>query len=704
MASTFRRPPLLPQTATETGAPPKPAGGVPTREYAEKLNLARRLHEQGVNPLAWTKAQPAAFADQDDFRKTGRKPRENQFEVGGRLYDWSPEIAATPAQGRAALDAYLKEIGDPRTSEAPPLESYVDIDKVLLRHPFGQPAFPSNAEGRDAHLRNMIKIGVNPASAHLGDPVPMLMQDKLRGIFEHKLMSETPPSTPVASSEPEATDLLYRHADGWIYTKNEATRETPAVAGIRMRHGEKRAALPAPAANDNDTDEEEEIFQHYRAADAEQAYNERAAKELSLIAVDMPHIVSLVEKAQAGQTLDDREQQTLTSLQEKFTEIGLELDPARADIAYLRTVATAIDKAKASVDKAMTAGISAETQLGRAPLHVAAQALNNEIAQALAGSTIAWAQVSQKGAGEALKRGLQSMRGKLRPLGLLAQSTIGGLNAAQIAKQWAEEDGNPDIMSPYPEKDTAINLNQTTSNIHRPLPTLPSGLTNADVRAIEDISARNGSAFTRASSNPIGAPEAANILREGAIVEIEVFGFPLAKADPRGNEQTQSRAEKIKQMAIEKLTKCGAVIQQKWGGNDEDNPGDRVKERHVPPGLKGTLGARKSDLAFKILWNGKIYILDINTVDILVNGLPTSREARALKSLSANRIARIHLKNSHPDFKDLEEYEGKVGAFKKGKGMSDEEWEKEAREWVDEFVDCNEPLDVTLSDDVDSRE
>ena len=582
MASTFRRPPVLPRTNTETGAPPKLSKGVPTQEYADKRDLARRLDEQGVNPLAWTRAQPAAFADQDEFRKTGRKPRDNQFEVGGRLYDWSPEIAATPAQGRAALNAYLKEIGDPGTRETAPLESYVDIDKVPLRHPFGQPASASSAEDRDIYLRNMIKVGVNPATAHLGDPVPMPMQDKLKGAFEQKLLSETTPSLPVATTQPEATDLLYRNADGWIYAKNEATRESPSVTGIRARYGEKRAALPAPAANDNDTDEEGEILQHYRAADVEKAYNEQAAKEVSLIATDMPQIVSLVEKAQAGQALDAREQQILISLQQKFSEVGLELDPAKADIAYLRTVATAVDKAKASVDKAMTAGISAETQLGRAPLHVAAQALNNEIAQALAGSTIAWAQVSQKGPGEAFMRGLQGMRRNLRPLGLITQATIGAANAAEIAREWAEEDGNPDIMSPYPKEEAETFL-----------PTSASNEKNAKENSTPPISSPIPAQQTRELAPP--SPDTLNVLATKAAdvdqFEIIIGGVPVFKQGEHKTLMDTIFREEFIKVAQEK----GCLPDPRDPKKSGEFGGGKSQKRIGDPDKPGNLGSRQPD-------------------------------------------------------------------------------------------------------------
>lgn len=130
------------------------AADIPRQDYADRLKLARHLHDQGINPLKWTRADPATFAEQEAFRRTGQKPRADQFEVDGRLYDWSPEIAASAAQGHAAFQNYLKDIGDPDTKAVPALESYVEIDKVSLQHPMGQAAkFDGKAANQSASAR-----------------------------------------------------------------------------------------------------------------------------------------------------------------------------------------------------------------------------------------------------------------------------------------------------------------------------------------------------------------------------------------------------------------------------------------------------------------------------------------------------------------------------------------------------------------------
>jgi hypothetical protein len=647
----------LPREPGETTA----AAGIPTQNYADRLKLARHLHDQGINPLNWTRAQPAPFAEQEAFRRTRQKPRADQFEVGGRLYDWSPEVAASAAQGRAAFQNYLKDIGDPETKETSPLESYVEIDKVPLQHPLGRPARFASMAADQSVLQALIRAGIDPRRAHLGDPLPMPMQEKLNRALAPDLGGGTAAASSIDDgSQPEAGDLLYRNADGWIYARNLATREPEDVQRIRARHAEKRAADPAAPVNDND--EVAEIVQYYApdlhrvpGTDAEndaphsepprvdeQRFNERAAEKLAAIAGDLPDIVAAVEKAKAGQELSQAEQDALAGLRQKFSAIDLDLDPAQVDLVQLRSVATLIANIQATLEARSERGesIDAETRLGRAPLHVAIQGLNNELGQALVGSTIAWAQVAQGGPAEAIMSAAAASKryGKYaNVIASLANGTIASLNAAQIAKVWAEQEGNPDIFSPYTDGDT-VDI-QAVPLVHRPLPAQKSGLTAADIDAVEKIFNDTESTFNRTQPLSVPPAQALEMLQNGTIEGIEVFGFPMA--DPRGNWQTKRRAQKLKQMAIEKLKKCKAELIQDWGGEDPQIPGEQKKERHVPPGEKGIKGARKADLSFKIRWHGKIYILDINTVDVLKSGLMTAREALALKSLKANRVTRL---------------------------------------------------------------
>ncbi|WP_374369968.1 hypothetical protein [Dongia sp.] len=601
-----RRP--IPASSLALQQPSQPPAGMPTQEYANKANLARHLHDQGINPLLWTKAHPAPFADQEEFRKTGRKVRESQFEVGGRLYDATPDIAATPAQGRAAFGTYLKKIGDPDAKDAPPLESFVEIEKVPLQHPLGQAASRVDTPENAAILLEMIKTRIDPKNAHLGDPLPMPVQDRLKQMFERKLMVET-------GSEPETSDLLYRNADGWIYAKNDATREAEDVLKIRAKHAEKRAqqagTAPDAAANDNDPAEEEEILQHYMTRDGasheptqaapvaagegesessgddELTFNKRAAERIAALAEDMPHIVAAVEKTQAGQELTGEEREILAGLEKAYEAVGLDLDLTKANPAYLRDVATAIENAHKAINGAGSSPISAETRRGRAPLHVAAQALNNELAQALVGSTIAWAQVSQHGATEALQRGLLGMRGlggHIRRLGPLASAAMGGLNAAEIARRWAEEDGNPNIMSPYPGETESQPMDSAPSRTEpAPLEFQQSPITNTGQgQQVRDLAPPS--------------PETLGVLESRAAevtdFEILIGGVPLFKQGEHKTLMDNIFREEFIEIAQEK----GCLPDPREPGKNFDQyGGDKPQKRIGDPDRTGNLGSRQPD-------------------------------------------------------------------------------------------------------------
>src|SRR5689334_21113326 len=100
----------------------------------EKAELARHLHEQGVNPLRWTEAHPAPQSDQQTYQSTGQKPRDNQFDAKGKLYNWSPDVTATSQQANAIADAYIAErSGTTETAvPAPKIEDLIDIEQVPL--------------------------------------------------------------------------------------------------------------------------------------------------------------------------------------------------------------------------------------------------------------------------------------------------------------------------------------------------------------------------------------------------------------------------------------------------------------------------------------------------------------------------------------------------------------------------------------------
>lgn len=247
---------------TETSAADSKSEG-----YAEKVKLAEHLHAQGVNPSRWTEAHPARQSDQQHFQETGRKARDNQFDVGGKLYDWSPAVTATPEQAKAIADAYVATPHDPaRARAAPPVEEIVDVNQVPRTHPFGTPHLkrPANdmsaAEERTALFRHYAQSGVDPDKAHLGDPLVMADQERLKAEIEKVL--------PGDKTEISGLPIFYQgFDDGWIYQTNAHTRESEEVERIRREHAERplNRHLPAiTAVNDNGQSLEDRIARHYQ--------------------------------------------------------------------------------------------------------------------------------------------------------------------------------------------------------------------------------------------------------------------------------------------------------------------------------------------------------------------------------------------------------------------------------------------------------
>ncbi|WP_374654318.1 hypothetical protein [Dongia sp.] len=132
-----------------------------TEALQEKTKLARHLHSQGVNPVRWTEAHPAPQSEQETYRTTGLKLKGNQFEVGGKLYNWSPAVTASPKQAQAIADAYIDERRGAATPE-PKIEDLVNIAEVPLKHPFGA---PRNARPSSATMRNPASTPTRPISA-----------------------------------------------------------------------------------------------------------------------------------------------------------------------------------------------------------------------------------------------------------------------------------------------------------------------------------------------------------------------------------------------------------------------------------------------------------------------------------------------------------------------------------------------------------
>jgi hypothetical protein len=687
------RPPAKKRIEADTA--PAPADSK-AEALQEKAKLAQYLHAQGVNPVRWTEAHPAPQSDQAAFQKTGLKSKDNQFEVGGKLYDWSPAVTATPAQAKAIADAYVAERSgkDDAVASAPKIEELVDIDAVPLKHPFGTPHTerPANdistAEEHAALIRHYAQSGVDADKAHLGDPVEMKDQPRLKAEIEKTL--------PGDKSEISGLPGFYQgFDDGWIYMANEYTRAKNAVAT------DEKAI-----ANDNAT--QRSTAQHYPrsgesdapptdTSNIEKNLDEKAASDLTAAASRVDGIVNAVEHVQSNFQLTAADKASLELARAAFLEVGLTFDPKNSNLDYLRTVAASIKKT----------ALSKAVDNRRVPLHVLVQGQNEQLAQALLGGTVAAAQFLNPNNAEARAATLVNASRSnpaIKVIGSAIATYLSGRTAAEIVRKQAKEDRAPNLFSPYADGAGAL-----TSERAAAAPAMPSSadvlqrLSATDVSQIDQIFSSQPSTFNRAKPSPMSPSQKADMLTSGTVSEIELFGLPIYLTDPRGSLQTQERIDKLKKMVRDKLVECGMTEEDAWGGEVAEHATERAKERFVPRGEGGVKGSRRADLSFKIRWFGRTYIIDINTVDVLKNGSMTKAERIAAEGLRLNRLIRLSINEGLPDGRKLDEYEGKIGTVPKGKDMTDEEWETAAKEWVDSFLDCDGPLEADVYLDPESK-
>ena len=312
-------------------------------ENAEKLKLATALHAQGINPERWTEARPAGWATQKAFRETGRKPDAQHFEVDGRLYKTDPRVAATQAQGQDAIDVYL--------GAAPkPVEQLVDIAKVPLKYPFGRP-HEARDDRPDAHALNLhyARVGVDPGSAHNGDPLPMASQPKLQQATRAPDGSEIPLGIPG----------IYRgYDDGYFYAANEGTVESPDVQALRRKLAAEKATargdVTLMVANDNDPEIDEAVARSYAkqapttpAAESVAAGN-TLAQQSAEAAGRLPQLISAIGKLQTGESLTADDSDLLARTEAAFAKAGIPIDLKKVDVENLKRAAAA------SVDDAAT--------------------------------------------------------------------------------------------------------------------------------------------------------------------------------------------------------------------------------------------------------------------------------------------------------------------------------------------------------------
>lgn len=653
---------LTPAQQPETT--PKPA------DYADRVKLAEHLHNQGINPARWTEAHPAPAQTQKLFQETGRKARGNQFELGGRLYDWSPAVTATPAQARAVADAYVAQSKGATAASPASVESLVRVEDVQLKHPFGLPATKPAAGSKEAadFYLPFIRLGIDPVKTHLGDPLPMDLQVKVKQEMDRI------EATGNAADSAGGTHLdhLYRGHDGWIYAKNAETQEDPAVQELRSKHAQERMRQSRdpslPAANDNDAGLEGDILRFYaerdQATDAtgrhaarhaaltrieqqadkmsptvteqgqvpkggwprqgtgskpteptEAEQNASAAEKLKTAATQIPAIIAVVKKVQGREALRLEEQALLDQVSQRFDKAGIKFDPLKADLNYLQETAKAI-------------GHAAQSDQSRLPLHVIAAAINIDVAQALGGGTMALARLSQGGVAEAVRQSgalLTNARAGalIRGLAMTANAANNhraandrSTDAPDMLSLFADAAG--DIVGEMVDEKTAVPVDRTNS----------TAATNLSVITSAEQGQRQR---TFSPASPQTLKSLGNGLADATNIEIWIGGEPLFK---QGEHKTLMdnifRQEFIK------------VAQEKGCLPDPNDPkakdkfkeygGSESQKRITDTEQDGHLGSRQTDGA--VSWenpDGSWTETHWNSTTPLANGFTeTLREWRAL--------------------------------------------------------------------------
>ena len=320
----------------------------------EKAKLARHLHDQGVNPLRWTEAHPARQSDQQQFQETGRKACDNQFEVDGKLYDWTPSVTATPEQAKAIANAYIAERSgkDDAAALTPKIEDLVDIAEVPLKHPFGTPhnERPANdmsaAEERIALLRHYARSGVDPDKAHLGDPVYMKDQERLKAQIAKVL--------PGDRSEISGLPVFYQgFDDGWIYQANEATR----AKGEEALAVESEAVAANENVSRNNAKDETRANSDTSTSVAASNTGNGALETYKAVIQNVPEIADLLEDLQAGNALTEKQREISERITASLKKAGIEFDYRASDPDQIRAVLAAEEKHLHSLDTSSPAAV-----------------------------------------------------------------------------------------------------------------------------------------------------------------------------------------------------------------------------------------------------------------------------------------------------------------------------------------------------------
>lgn len=567
-----------------------------TEALQEKAALAKHLHEQGVNPLRWTEAHPAPQSDQATFQKTGLKPRENQFEVGGKIYNWSDEVKATPPQAKAIGEAYVAELKgkDDTAAPVPKIEELVDIAEVPLKHPLGTPHTerPANdlsiADERAALIKHYAQSGVDPDKAHLGDPVDMKKQEQLKAQIEKTL--------PGDKSEISGLPSFYQgFDDGWIYQANDATRESQAILKMRGEH----------AANENDRNSDpvvDKAVDYYNGAQDQRRKPDtnKSLSDYGTAVNSLPNIISVLETLQAGKPLTEHQDKIEASFRGMLKKAGIEFDYTLSDPDALREI---YEQSKAELAN-IQQGKGGDPELAMAMLTLHAT-------QAIAGGSFDSVRMMQSGSLAttfllAAQKRLPISRKAIQPL----------ITATNVENA---KDGPIDYEAAYNE--------------------MRGLLSDVGVMDREDVIATptQSAAVERKKSQPELKPASADTIQnlnsglaDTSHIEIVIGGVPLFK---QGEHKTLM--DEIFRTEFIKIAKEKGCLPGPEGEQWDSHGGSKPQKRITDVDQAGHLGSRQPDGWIKWLnLDGTWTELLWNSTSTLIDGFTDiAREVAALKDI-----------------------------------------------------------------------
>lgn len=655
-------------------------------KYAEKLKLATDLHAQGIDPTRWTATQPADWATQQAFQKTGQKD-DRHFAVGNRLYKTAPHVAANQAQGQDAIDVYLG-------ADAKPVEQLVDVAKVPLVHPTGRP-HDTRGDRPDAHALNLhyARAGVDPASAQNGDPLPMESQPKLQQATR----------AADGSNIPLGISGIYRgYDDGYFYAANDGTQESPEVLALRRKLAAEKAQaqgdIGAMTANDNDPEIDEAVASHYAKQESitpeiqSMITRGKLEQQNAQVTNNLPQLFSAIDKFQKGQALSAKESDLLMHVSDVFSVADIPIDLKKVNVKLLKQAAeraannqsgSHIDTASANSASPLIAGATIALPAGGGAfsgLRAAAATAGLLLEEAAVGTAALGATAFAALTGGflvALTKGTQTQERDEADIRRIRE-------ARELSQRVGQENNDVGVN----KETSGIDLNPAAKNAtsqNLPATSVPTPIAQPFAAPAD---------FKPESKYMWDAQkDFAHALTQGQLPEIWINGQQITLRNPYGS-RGKPIVQQLDQSAARAITKALAEcpdIQdpEHVGGGDK-------KQVHVEDvDSVGNRNSARPDITFKFRHGDYLCQYHINTADTKADGSLKAREGRNAARLMSN-IEKIVRAFAAAINKDMES-QGPIGeagyAFNhmpKPKTDSEDEVNKIIETFMEEVFSCSE--------------